>query len=104
MQKRGQLANAERRGGSISLNEPSCSEQSSNAETDTYTSLSGTFVPMNFRARNRNSLTERQQPSHANTTSTLDRDHKYSQFRTEGYVSYAFPTLFPTGAGYSTQP
>ena len=87
---------------SISLNKPSCSEQSSNAETDPYdTFLSGTFVPMNFRKGTeqeivRNSLTERQQPPHANTQPVPwpeITNTPINEFRTKGYISCAYYSL-----------
>ena len=95
------------------MNEPSCSEPSSNVETDPYdTLLSGTFVPMNFRKSTeqeivKNSLTECQQPSHANIQPMAwpeITDTPINEFRTEGYIYCAFPTLPPTGAGDFTQP
>lgn len=97
------------------MDEPTCSEQSSNAESthDPYdTFLSGTFVPMNFSRGTeqeivRNSLTERQQPFHASAQPISwpeITNTPINEFRTEGYISCAFLTLFPTGAGDFTQP
>ena len=100
---------------SITLNEPTCSEPSASGivENDPHdTFLSGTFVPMNFRKGTeqeivRSSLTECQQHPHTNTQPIAwpeITNTPINEFRTEGYISCAFPTLFPTGAGDFNQP
>ncbi len=55
----------------------------------------------------RSSLTERQQHPHTNIQPILSPEitnTPTSEFRTEGCISCAFPTLFPTGAGDFSQP
>ena len=76
---------------------PATSDQEHECSTDHPDTMSSTFVPLPVRG-----MTEQQaiqqgiSQHHVNWPSTTGRP--INEFTTDGYMSCAFPTLFPTGA------
>ena len=75
--------------------------------------LPGTFVPMNTNRMTeqetvQHTVAQRQQPGHRRDTPVVmwpaTGSTPVNEFHTEGYMSCAFPTLFPTGVGDFTAP
>ena len=52
----------------------------------------------------KNSVVERQQFPHTTIAWPQIQNNPINEFKTEGYMTCAFPTLFPTGAGDFSQP
>ena len=84
-------------------------EMPADASEDPYSShLSGTFVPMmpkqgTQQEMARQGISDRQQPQQQHNAAQPVSwpqvgDMPINEFRTEGYMARAFPTLFPTGA------
>ena len=87
----------------INSNESLSTSEQENCLDDTF--LSGTFVPMNFtKGIVKNSVVERQQFSHTTITWPQIQNNPINEFKTEGYMTCVFPSLFPTGAGDFSQP